>query len=179
MRCGGTTQWYVECRQVLRLFLRCLVDCVLTHAHITSLFCHQVNSRIVTHKHQPKHSHGKRSMATIEEQIAYRSQRMNWMHTDVAELQNGLEGPATRYAELMVQLVTSAPRVKRVVEAGASSHVTTAGYGEREVQVGRRTPPRGSGVRKRQTTSHTCGAASRSQHSRSNCRTGSDHSMTI
>ena len=43
---------------------------------------------------------------------------MNWMHTDVAELQNGLEGPATRYAELMVQLVTSAPRVKRVVEAG-------------------------------------------------------------
>ena len=43
---------------------------------------------------------------------------MSWMRTDVAELQNGLEGPATLYTELMVQLVTSAPRVKKLVEAG-------------------------------------------------------------
>ena len=123
------------------------------------------------HTHQPKHSHGKRIMATTEEQNVNRAQRMNWMHTDVAELQNGLEGSATLYEELMVQFVTSAPRVKSVVEAGASS------------QVGGRAPPRGSGARKRETISHTCGAARRiaspSQHSRSNCRNGSDHSMII
>ena len=57
-------------------------------------------------------------MATAEEQITYLAQQLNAMQTDVAELQNALEGSATRYADLMVQLFTSEPRVRRVVEAG-------------------------------------------------------------
>ena len=39
------------------------------------------------------------------------------MQTDVVELQNALQGSATRHAELMVQLFTSEPRVRRVIEA--------------------------------------------------------------
>ena len=40
------------------------------------------------------------------------------MQTDVAELQNALLGSATWFADLMVQLFTSEPRVRRVIEAG-------------------------------------------------------------
>ena len=38
-------------------------------------------------------------MVTTEEQITYLAQHLNAMQTDVAELQNVLQGSATRYAE--------------------------------------------------------------------------------
>ena len=57
-------------------------------------------------------------MVTAEEQITYLAQQLNAMQTDVAELQKALQGSATRFADLMVQLFTSEPRVRRVTEAG-------------------------------------------------------------
>ena len=48
----------------------------------------------------------------------YLAQQLNAMQTNVAELQKALQGSATRYADLMVQLFTSEPRVRRVIEAG-------------------------------------------------------------
>ena len=45
------------------------------------------------------------------------AQEMLSMRT-VAEVQNALQGPATRYADLLFQLVTSEPKVGREVEAG-------------------------------------------------------------
>ena len=40
------------------------------------------------------------------------------MQTEVAELQNALQGSATRHADLMMQMFTSESRVWRVIEAG-------------------------------------------------------------
>ena len=57
-------------------------------------------------------------MVTTEEQIIYFAQQLNAMQTNVAELQKALQGSATRYADLMVQLFTSEQRVRRVIEAG-------------------------------------------------------------
>ena len=57
-------------------------------------------------------------MVTAEEQVTYLAQQLIAMQTDVAELQNAVEGSATRYADLMVQLFTSEPLVRRVMEAG-------------------------------------------------------------
>ena len=57
-------------------------------------------------------------MATTEEEITYRAQQLNAMQTDVAELQNALQGSATRFADLMMRLFTSEPRVRRVIESG-------------------------------------------------------------
>ena len=48
----------------------------------------------------------------------YLAQQLNAMQTNVAELQKALQGSATRYADLMVQLFTSEPRVRRVIETG-------------------------------------------------------------
>ena len=56
-------------------------------------------------------------MRTAEEQITYLAQQMNAMQTDDAEPQNAPHGSATRYTNLLVQLVTSEPRVRGVVEA--------------------------------------------------------------
>ena len=57
-------------------------------------------------------------MVTAEEQVTYLVQQLIAIQTDVAELQNAVEGSATRYADLMVQLFTSEPRVRRVIEGG-------------------------------------------------------------
>ena len=62
-------------------------------------------------------------MVTAEEQITYLAQQLIAMQTDVAELHHALQGSATRYADLMVQLFTSEPRVRRVIEA--SDEATT------------------------------------------------------
>ena len=51
------------------------------------------------------------------------AQQLNAMQADVAELQNALQASATRYAGLMVQLFTSEPRVRRVIEAGDEATV--------------------------------------------------------
>ena len=57
-------------------------------------------------------------MVTTEEQITYLAQQLNAMQTDVAEPRDALQGSATRYADLMVQLFTSEPSVRRVIDAG-------------------------------------------------------------
>ena len=57
-------------------------------------------------------------MVTSEEQITFLAQQLNAMQTDVAELQNALQGSAMRHADLMVPLFTCEPRVRRVMEAG-------------------------------------------------------------
>ena len=57
-------------------------------------------------------------MGTTEEQISYLTQQLHTMRTDVAELQNALRGSATGYADLVVRLVTTEPRERRVTEAG-------------------------------------------------------------
>ena len=57
-------------------------------------------------------------MRTTEEQITYLAQQLNAIQTDCTELQNALQGSETRCADLTVQLFTSEPRVRRVVEAG-------------------------------------------------------------
>ena len=56
-------------------------------------------------------------MVIAEEQVTYLAQQLIAIQTDVAEL-HALEGSATSYADLMVQLFTSEPRVRRVIEAG-------------------------------------------------------------
>ena len=118
-------------------------------------------------------------MRTIEEQITYLARQLNAMQTDVAELQNAPHVSATRYADLMVQLFTSEPRVRRVMEDAATAAVSrfaSSGDEKHKCHDERRTEVQ---ARKRQYASHRHGvarrAANRSQHARWNCRTGSDH----
>ena len=56
----------------------------------------------------------------------YLTQQLNAVQTHVAELQNGLQGSATRFADLTVQLFTSEPRVRRVIEAGDEATAVTS-----------------------------------------------------
>ena len=69
---------------------------------------------------QNKHLHGSGTwlLLTAAEPSTYLAQQLNAMQTDVAELQNALQGSALRYADLMVQRFTSEPRVSMVIEAG-------------------------------------------------------------
>ena len=53
-------------------------------------------------------------MVTAEVQITYLAQQLNVMQTNVAALQ----GSATRYADLLVQLFTTERKVRMVIEAG-------------------------------------------------------------
>ena len=57
-------------------------------------------------------------MGTTEEQITFLAQQLSAMQTDVAQLQIALQESATTCADLMLQLVTTEPRVRMVTEAG-------------------------------------------------------------
>ena len=70
-------------------------------------------------------------MVTSEEHISYLAQQLNSMQTDVAELQNALQGSATRCADLMVQLFTSESKEDdRSWRRGDSSHVKVESSGD-------------------------------------------------
>ena len=158
----------------MRRFLCCTV--LHSCAHVTP-FSHQISSRKVVHTSAQTFT-WYRSMVTTEKQITYLTQQLNAMQTDVAELQNALQGSATGYAALMVQLFTSETRVRRVIEAGyeATAVMSRLHALEREAQVRRRVLHRSSEVKKRQITIHrhrvARRAANRSQHSRWSCKLG-------
>ena len=120
-------------------------------------------------------------MITTEEQITFLAQQLNAMQTDVAEFQNALQGQATRcrYADLMVQLFTSEPKVRMVIKTGG---VATAVMSRWQALLTRSTGAMTSVAKKRQKTSPIRGVATRAvnraQHSRWNCRIGSDHCTT-
>ena len=107
-------------------------------------------------------------MTSTDEQIVYLAQQAGAMQTDVAELQNALQGSEQRNEEPMVQLVTSESSVKRVVEAGDKAITVMSRL---QALKTRDTGTTTSTTR----THHTCGVASRavsrSQHSKRNCRT--------
>ena len=66
-------------------------------------------------------------MVTTEEQITYLAQQLNAMQTDVAEVQNALQGSTTRYADLIVQLFTSETRARMVIGAGEEATAVMSG----------------------------------------------------
>ena len=76
-------------------------------------------------------------MVTIEEQTTYLAQQLNAMQTDGAELQNAPQGSATRYADPMVKLLTSEPRVRRVTDLAMRQQQSCQGckLWRREAQV--------------------------------------------
>ena len=86
--------------------------------HTTSLsVIKSAREKSCTHQHKHLHGSGAWLLLTTDEPIAYFAQQLNAMQTDVAELQNALQGSALRYADLMVPLFTSELIVRMVIEA--------------------------------------------------------------
>ena len=86
--------------------------------HTTSLsVIKSAREKSCTRQNKHLHSGGTWILLTAVEPSTYLAQQLNAMQTDVAELQNALQGSALRYADLMVPLFTSEPRVSMVIEA--------------------------------------------------------------